>query len=176
LSFPEQLTFSTVQDLEQYVMLTDPLEHQGVLIILPDQRTIKISNTKHFTYKSIRGSEPDIEMAYFRVRNTSTEVNTFTTMFPRVDANRIETSVTAMITYLHRMYVRRFINKLYTMLHPSLFHVLRKAHTWHTENRATNIVTFEKMKELIEGQDSVSLYRMYKEYTSHEEKKNKGTK
>ena len=176
LSFPEQVTFSTVQDLEQYVMLTDPFEHQGVLIILPDQRTIKISNTKHFTYKSIRGSEPDIEMAYFRVRNSSEEVKVFTTMFPRVDTTRIESSVTTMMTYLHRMYVRRFIKKLYTMLHPTLFHVLRKAHTWHTENRPTNIVTFDKMKELIEGQDSVSLFRMYKEYTSHETKKANGTK
>ena len=177
IPFPEQLHFSTLTDLELYVESINPFNVQGVLIILPDQTTVKISNSLYSTYKLIRGSEPDIEMAYFRVRKHQPDLELFQKMFTHVKVTDIESNVTLMITYLHRMYVRRFIKKLYTMLHPTLFYILRKAHLWHKENREQHIVTLEKMTSFIEEQNGVSIYRMYKEYTSHEankDKKNKG--
>lgn len=176
IPFPHQVQVTTVKELETYVESLDPFEYQGVMVILPDQRTLKIIHSLYSTYKTVRGSEPDIEMAYFRIRTKEDEKELFMKMFPHVNTEVIETSIKSMITYLHRMYVRRFIKKLYTMLHPTLFYILRKAHSWHTENRETNIVTVDKMTGFMEDQNSGSLYRMYKEYTSHEAAKVKGTK
>ena len=162
LPSPQQLKFDSVEQLEAYVSEVNPFEHQGVIAMLPDQSTVKIIHPFSLSYKTIRGSDPDVEMAYFRNRKTEPEL--FSTLFPHVDAPSIEGNLLFMIKYIHRMYVRRFIKKLYTILHPALFHVLRKAHTWHIENRSTNIVTLDKITSIIESEPYLSVYRMYQEY------------
>jgi len=161
---PEKLEFGSVDELDQFVQKVDPFEYQGVIIMLPDQTTIKVIQSDALTYKNIRGSEPDIDMSYFRVRKNKSELDLFTRIFTEVSPKDMEDQLKTMTLYLHRMYVRRFIKKLYTILHPTLFHVLRKAHTWHSENRKSNIVTLEKMTELIEEQSYSNIYRMYHEF------------
>ena len=163
LMMPEALTFTTVDELCEYITTVDPEEHQGVIAMLPDQTTLKIVHPLNMTYKTIRGSEPDIEQAYLRVRSTE-DRGRFLMLFPQINTDFIELKLENMVKYLHRMYIRRFIKKLYTILHPTLFFIMRKAHTWHTLDRATNIVTLDRMKSLVEEQSSSSLYRMYQEF------------
>lgn len=161
---PEVLSFSTVDEVCAYVENADPLEHQGVIAMLPEQTTLKIIHPVNMAYKLIRGSEPDIEQAYFRVRKNPEELEQFKVLFSHVKTDVIESKLEEMKKYLHRMYVRRFIKKLYTIVHPTLFFSMKKAHIWHIENRATNIVTFEKIASIIDEQTSSSLFKMYQEF------------
>lgn len=160
---PTKLKFSTVSELETYVENVNPLEHQGVIVMLPDRTAIKIISPLSMTYKTIRGCEPDITCSYFRLRK-SKDIDIFTSLFPRVNTQRLEEELFTMVRYLHRMYVRRYISKVYTVVHPVLFTVLKKAHEWHHTDRATNIVTLEKMFDVVNEQPYSALYRMYQEF------------
>jgi len=166
LPTPTKLTFSNVTELETYVENVNPLEHQGVIVILPDRTTIKIVSPLSMTYKTIRGSEPDITAAYFRLRKSKEEMDIFYTLFPRVNTQRLDDEVFALVKYLHRMYVRRYITKVYTVVHPVLFTMLKKAHEWHCADRTNHIVTLDRMLELVEDQSSNTLYRMHHEFTA----------
>jgi hypothetical protein len=164
LTCPEQLKFSNITELEDYVKGTDHRVHQGVIVMLPDQTTIKVMHPQIVTYKSIRGTEPSVENAYFRVRKSESDTKLFSELFPNVNKEVIETTITDMTMYLYKMYVRRYIKKLYTVLHPCLFHILRKAHIFHTENRSTNMVSLDKITEIVKEQSPTVLYNMYKEF------------
>jgi hypothetical protein len=162
---PLSLSFSTIESVEEYVSSLSPFEYQGVMIMLPNDMTLKIIHPLQFSYKQIRGSEPDINTAYFRIRNNKPDVALFTRMFPQVNISLIEETLVLLSKYLHNMYIRRYVKKLYTMIHPVLFVMLKKAHTWHASDRNVNIVTLDKMKELVFEQPYVHIYQMYKEFS-----------
>ena len=81
----------------------NPLEHQGVIVIKPDGTTCKIVTTHCLNYKLLRGSEPDVNAAYFRLRKTDEEVKTFTTLFPKVNIKKIKEDLCNMVKYVHSM-------------------------------------------------------------------------
>ena len=164
IPYPTRLSFESLDALEEFVSQTNPFDHQGVMIILPDDTTMKIIHPKGMMYKRIRGSEPDILCAYLRVRKSKDDVATFTSLFPRFDTKIIEEQLYFMAKYLHSMYVRRYIKKLFTVVHPVLFSVMRAAHTWHVLDRAHNIVTMERMMDLVEAEPYNKLHRLYQEY------------
>ena len=161
---PEQQMFTSVSDLETYVENVNPLEHQGVIIILPTGKTIKIVTPLCMQYKTIRGSEPDIHEAYFRLRKSNVDIKLFQKLFPHVNIKKMEEELFALGTYLHRMYVRRYIKKQFTVVHPTHFYVIKQAHAWHSTDRSLNIVTMDKMMDVLEDQTSVQLFKMYQEY------------
>jgi hypothetical protein len=162
---PERLSFSSIEDMETYIQQVNPFEHQGVIIMLPDRKTtIKIVTPKTMKYKLIRGSEPDVNMAYFRVRSSKEDTELFVRMFPNVNVGRLEEELYNMTKYLHKMYVRRYIKKAFTVVHPVLFYVMKKCHEWHCSDRSKNIVTLEKMLDMIEQQPSSSIGKMHYEY------------
>ena len=164
---PLRVEFSTVSELEEYVTSLSPFDHQGVIVMLEDDSTIKIIHPLQSSYKLIRGSEPDITAAYFRIRNNKQDVALFTRLFPNVAVSLLEEKIFLLGKYLHSMYVRRFIKKLYTMIHPVLFVMLKKAHTWHVEDRATHIVTLDRMMEFMLEQPYSHLYRMVQEFSNN---------
>jgi hypothetical protein len=164
LPSPQQLTFASIDELESFVENVNPLEHQGVIMILPDGKTIKIVTPLCLQYKTIRGSEPDIHAAYFRLRKTQDDLALFHTLFPTFNTKKIEEEFFTLGTYLHRMYVRRYIKKQFTVVHPTHFYVIKQAHAWHCTDRSSNIVTMDKMMELLNEQTPVQLYKMYQEY------------
>lgn len=163
---PLQLSVSNVTDLEEYVLSVDPFLYQGVIVILPDDSTFKIMHPQYVSYKKIRGSEPDVSVAYFRVRKSSDQLQLFSKMFPLFNQKNVEEQLFQMVKFLHSMYVRRYIKKVYTMIHPVLFTMLRKAHSWHVLDRINNIVTLEKMMDLIEEPAPSLLYSIYQQYLS----------
>jgi hypothetical protein len=161
---PLQVKFTTVEELEEYVTSLDPYEHQGVIAILPDESTLKIMHPTTMTSKAIRGSEPDIRAAYFRIRKSTDDILLFTQLFPNVDTKYIESQLYYMVKYLHSMYVRRYIKKQYTVVHPVLFSVMYIAHNWHVLDRVNNIVTLDKMMDIIDEQPHYKMFRLFNEY------------
>ena len=164
---PKQLTFASIAELETFVENVNPLEHQGVIIILPDSKTVKIVTPLCLQYKTIRGSEPDIHASYFRLRKSTDDLKLFQTLFPHVNVKKMEEEIFTLGTYLHRMYVRRYIKKQFTVVHPTHFYVIKQAHTRHCTDRSSNIVTMEKMMDVLNEQTSVQLYKMYQEYVKN---------
>ena len=167
LPTPERLTFASVEDLEAYVKEVNPFEHQGVIIMLPDRKTtIKIVSTLSMKYKQIRGSEPDVTMAYFRVRKSKEEAALFSRIFPLVNINKIEEGLFNIGRFVHRMYVRRYIKKQHTVIQPALFYLMKQSHNWHCLDRSKNIVTMEKMMDVMDEQPYMNLFRLYNEYAT----------
>jgi hypothetical protein len=161
---PLQLFFSTLSELEEYVSLMNPFLYQGVMVILPDDSTCKILHPQYVSYKNIRGSEPDLTASYMRVRKSDHQLYLFSKMFPSFSQKHVEDQLYHMTRFLHSMYVRRYIKKVYTMIHPVLFSVLRQAHSWHVLDRVQHIVTMEKMMDIID--EHQSLYSIYQHYLS----------
>ena len=166
LHAPEQKTFTSIEELEAYVEAVNPLEHQGVIVILPDGTTIKVVNPLCLRYKLVRGSEPDVRMSYFRLRKSDDDLKLFQKLFPRVNVEKMEEELFTMAKYLHRMYVRRYIKKQFTTIHPTLFYVMKQAHAWHCLDRSHNIVTLDKMMDVVEEQSPTQLHRMHHEFQS----------
>jgi hypothetical protein len=167
LPSPEQKYFSSLTELEDYVEAVNPLEHQGLIITLPDGvTTLKIVTPLSSSYKLIRGSEPDVKAAYIRLRKTQDEVKLFMSLFPRVSIQKMEEELFLMVKYVHRMYVRRYIKKQFTVVHPALFALMKIAHAWHCVDRANNIVTLERLMDIMEEQPASSVYKMYVEFVN----------
>jgi len=164
---PKRLEFASLEELETYVQNVNPFEHQGVIIMLPDRlTTIKIISSMNMKYKQIRGCEPDITMAYFRVRKSKTDVDVFTRIFRNVNTNRIEESIYNVAKYIHKMYVRRFIKKQYTVINPVLYQMMKVAHAWHCLDRENNIVTLERLLDIMDEQPYMNLYRTHIEFSN----------
>ena len=128
---------------------------------------IKINHPKNAFYKALRGAEPDIRCAYLRVRKTKETAEAFQDLFPIMDVGVVEENLYSLSRFLHRTYVRRYIKKIQTFIYPSLYHVLRKAHDWHCGERETNIVTIEKIMNLLDTMPAHSLYRVMEDYEQH---------
>lgn len=166
LPSPKKLSFDSLDELESYVKFVNPFEHQGVIIMLPDRvTTIKIITSLNMKYKQVRGSEPDINMAYFRVRKSKDQLTLFYRMFPHVNTKRFEECIFNLTKYIHKMYVRRFIKKQYTVIHPVLYQMMKVAHSWHCLDRTNNIITLEKLLDLLDEQPYMNVYQMYNEFT-----------
>lgn len=165
IPYPLRVSFQSVEEMETYVLSLNPFEYQGVIIMLPDDTTIKITHPVNMKTKLVRGSEPDIRCAYLRIRKNKDDTELFKTIFPKFNIKLIEEQLYYMIKYLHSMYVRRYIKKLYTVVNPVLFNIMRTAHTWHVLDRVNNIVTFEKMMDIMDEEPSYKLFRMLQEFT-----------
>ena len=130
-----------------------------------NENQIKIITSLNMKYKQVRGSEPDINMAYFRVRKSKDQLTLFYRMFPHVNTKRFEECIFNLTKYIHKMYVRRFIKKQYTVIHPVLYQMMKVAHSWHCLDRTNNIITLEKLLDLLDEQPYMNVYQMYNEFT-----------
>ena len=82
-----------------------------------------------------------------------------------LNTKRFEECIFNLTKYIHKMYVRRFIKKQYTVIHPVLYQMMKVAHSWHCLDRTNNIITLEKLLDLLDEQPYMSVYQMYNEFT-----------
>lgn len=162
---PELLTFNTKEEVDDYVNNVDYLKSQGVLVFLPNKTYIKIINPLYLMYKKIRGTEPNIEMAYCRIRKSDDDtIKMFHQLFPEFDSFLFENKLNKVVNYLHNTYINRYIKKNYMFVEPIFNNLLKKAHSWHVLDRKTNIVTYLHIKHIIEEQTSLFIYKLFNEF------------
>jgi hypothetical protein len=154
--------FSSPEGLEEYVRSLDPLKHQGVIVFLPDQTVFKVVHPEYSAYASLRGSEPSLFRAYLRIRQSDENLHRFLTVFPerRGQVLGYEDQILSLGKLIQRYYVRRFIRKEQLMVNKNYFYVMRLAHRWHCSNRDANIVTLQKILELLDEQQPHFLYTL----------------
>lgn len=162
LPFPYRVRFTEASELEAYVNSLNPLEHQGVIVFHTDQSVFKVMNSQYSDYSKLRGCEPSLMRAYFRIRQSATDLGKFLTIFPerRSIADEGEEQIVTLARLIHRFYVKRFIHKEHIVVNKNYFYMMRLAHQWHTQDRDHHIVTIPKMLELLDQQTPQFLYTL----------------
>lgn len=162
IPFPLRVRFATADELEAYVLSLDPLAHQGVIVFPTDQTVFKVLAPGYSEYAAVRGQEPSLFRAYLRIRRSDEDLARFLTAFPERRNQWIgyEDQIVALGKLVHRYYVRRFIRKETLVVNKNYFYVMRLAHQWHCANRDANVVTLQKILELLDEQPAHFLFTL----------------
>ena len=154
LPYPTILPFTSVEDLSHYVTSLDPMKYQGVIVFTTEQDVFKVVHPMYSNYAKIRGSEPSIQRAYLRIRESNEILQQFLVLFPEKKelVKDIEEKILVLAQKLHQSYSKRFIRKEYIVVNKHYFYMMRLAHVWHIQNRSTNVVSVQTFLTLLDKQ------------------------
>jgi hypothetical protein len=160
LPFPTILPCTSVEELSQYVLSLDPVQYQGVIVFTNEQDVFKVVHPMYTIYAKIRGSEPSIQRAYLRIRESNEDLQQFLALFPEKKEliKDIEEKILALAQKLHQSYAKRFIRKEYIVVNKHYFYMMRLAHMWHIQNRTSNVVSVQTFLTLLDKQQPTFLH------------------
>jgi hypothetical protein len=160
LPYPVIVPLKSVEEVETYVNQLDPLRYQGVIVFTNDQQSFKVVHPMYAIYAKIRGSEPSVQRAYLRIRESDEFLQQFLMLFPDKNemAKDMEEKILHLARQLHQYYAKRFIRKEYVVVNKHYFYMMRLAHMWHNENRPLHVVSVQKFLELLDKQPATFLY------------------
>lgn len=113
---------------------------------------IKIVNPFYKSLVDARGNEPSIRNRYIELRRTidgELLISWFNEPKHRMIYESVELEIDYLAKKVHRLYINRFIKKDFGELPKEEFVVVQRCHTWHKDNRKENIVTVEKVQEIL---------------------------
>lgn len=164
---PTELNLKSHQDLTQSVNSMNSFDRAGVILVsdMKNPQPVKIINTPYFCLRMARGNEPSMRNRYLQLRGTphlGVLVNWYSDAEYQNKFEEAEHEVEALVKRLHSMYIHRYIKKNFETLPKEEFVVLQRCHTWHNEDRVKNIVTAQKMREIVNDTPNVYLLKMLK--------------
>jgi hypothetical protein len=162
---PATRTFATVEDLVKYVETIDHKRLQGV-IVLKDDKPVKIVNNVYQTFFLVRGNEPSVKFRYLQIRNSDQMVRAIHVLYPEHadEFAEYENILYNAARNIHSCYIRRFIRKEYSVVSKEEHYIVKECHAWHLNDRANNKVTLEKVLSMLDVQSAVFLNRLIKTY------------
>jgi hypothetical protein len=167
----EQVNFSSLQEIRQYVSNCNPLQSQGVIAFLNDDsgKHFKIINSQYQNYTRIRNNEPDLKFRFLELwrDQTSPLFQTFLYIYPQflTKASNYTNLSYKIAKGLHNMYYNKFVKKEKIVCHKDEWSILTNVHQWFWEERKTRKVTFDIMyKMLLSDVNLRSFHRMLKNY------------
>lgn len=125
------------------------------MIAIPDTlnpHPVKFVNPFYSDLRDARGNEPNLRSRYIHLRGTpqgALLVGWFTEPEYQQTFMSIELEIEKLVYRLHDMYIKRWIKKDFSPLPKEEFVTLQRCHSWHGENRSTNIVTKDRVREFV---------------------------
>jgi len=152
-------TISTVTELQEAVEELEKFSSfnlAGIIAIsdLTDPYPVKIVNSYYNNIRNARGNEPNLRSRYIQIRGTPEEglvVKWFTEPRYQEIFDAAENEVDILVERLHAMYMNRYVHKDFSQLPKEEFVTLQRCHSWHIEDRSHNIVTEDKVREMLNG-------------------------
>ena len=128
----------------------------GVIAIKNDNpgQPIKIVNEQYDSLRNARGNDPNVRARYVQLRGTPAGgllVKFFGEPEYQEAFDAAETEIDTLVRKLHGMYINRYVKKDFSDLPKEEFVTLQRCHTWHCEDRQCNIVTQDKVREILNG-------------------------
>ena len=167
LAYPESHLF---RDLEQLVRFVDTgldiKRHQGVVCFGPDGKQIKVYHKEYQHLFRARGNEPSLKFRYLQVRMNSQVSNILYNLYPDMTStfDDIENTLYDIARVIYRAYVQRFIKKLYVTVPREEYQVINESHAWHLSDRENNMVTLDKVIEIMNKQPPTNLNHMIRRF------------
>ena len=167
LPVPELLKFTCMSELIEYVNNVDPYNSQGVIIFDGNHTQYKIMNSSYVELFDLRNNEPSIKYRYLQLRKTDKK-DKFIDLYSDMQKvfEGVELSLKKVASRIYKMYVDKFILKIFVFAPKDEYYVMTQCHSWHKENRETNKIRIEKVTEILESMTPYSLYQMTKRHVS----------
>ena len=143
------------------------LEHQGILAIhLPTQCAFRIVPDEYKAAHLLRGTNPNLHLRYFEIRNDPEKVNAFCEQYdkqaPLFDDYEIATFLVAR--HLASLYVQRYIKNRYVALPKEEYYLLKKCHMWYLEDRVYHKVHTRTILRLLNKEPPIVVFRLARKH------------
>lgn len=157
------------QDIIDYITgCVVPFETQGLLLFHKSRNEqIKVYHPEYRRYWKIRNNVPNLQLRYLQLRLTSRDdLSQFFALYPkfRPTADSMENTILAVSRFIYDAYVNRFIRKQYVSIPREMYHILKMAHEWHTQDRTHNKIYFHKVISFVNEQDPVLLLTIIRKF------------
>jgi hypothetical protein len=162
LPYPEELSFKDIDEVLEFVKSIDYKKLQGVFVLLPNNKQMKILNSTYHRLMKLRGNDPSVIRRYLFLKNTPSDLKDYIELYPEFSKKFevVEKTLDKVSSKILNAYIRRFINGEFIEVPQEEYQVIRTCHSWHNENRNTNKIYFGKVKEFLLKQHPLALYKM----------------
>jgi hypothetical protein len=150
----EKIENVSLQNLQEYVMMCDPFQTQGVIGFDPQTgKQVKIVNSTYQNYVRIRNNEPDVQFRFLELwrDQTSPLFRSFLDLYPQFSSKiALYTNYSYKIAkYLHNLYYKKFVQKEKIVCQKDEWSILSNVHQWFWEERTSRKVTFDVMHKMV---------------------------
>lgn len=178
LVYPESQTFRNITELTQFIDTDlDIKKYQGVVCFGPDGKQIKVFHKEYQNLFRARGNEPSLKFRYLQVRMNSQISGILYNLYPDMTNtfDEIENTLYDIARLIYRAYVQRFIKKLYVTVPREEYQVINESHSWHLADRENNMVTLDKVIEIMNKQPPTNLNHMIRRFRIENSKREDGS-
>lgn len=168
IPYPKRHNFSNIDELTDYVNNININKIQGVIIFAPGNKQYKIVNEEYLNFFRARGNEPSIKFRYLQVRMNKHMVDRLYSLYPHMieTFEEYENTLYSIAKIIYRSYIQRHIKGKWSTLPTQEYQVDKMCHFWHEENRKSNIVTLEKVIEVLNRQHPSNLNAMIRRFNN----------
>lgn len=161
-------TITSFDDARSYILdVIDPFEEQGLILYHKQKNEqVKLYHPQYVQYWKIRNNVPNLQQRYLEIRKDPDTLATFFVVYPkfRAVADRLEETILQISKFVYHAYVERFIRKRYVSIPKDMYHILKLAHQWHTQDRGVNKIYYLKIVEIVNLQDARVLLGMIRRF------------
>jgi hypothetical protein len=177
LAYPEAQHFQNLEELIRFVDTgLDIKRHQGVVCFGPNGKQIKVYHREYQNLFRARGNEPSLKFRYLQVRMNSQVSGILYNLYPDMTNtfDEIENTLYDIARLIYRAYVQRFIKKLYVTVPREEYQIINQSHAWHLADRENNMVTLDKVIEIMNKQPPTNLNHMIRRFRIENSKREDG--
>ena len=141
--------FSSFDDFrKEYAAIDGTYRNAG--LICGGKNPVKYITKEYQILRDIRGNEPHLRTRYIELRNTP-EKDILTSWFDQPELyDRVEIEILSLAKTLYRGYVNRFIHKNIEQIPKEEFVTLQRCHEWHRQDRKSNRMSLDKVREILD--------------------------
>jgi len=168
LPYPQELKFSNIDELYNYVNNVDIKKLQGVIVFAPNNIQYKIFNEQYDELYKVRGNEPSIKFRYLQVRMNKEYNDILHKLYPEytIAFEEYENHIYDIANDILNAYKDRFIKKTYVTVPVEEFQVIRECHKWHLLDRIHNKISLSKVIDILNLQPPTNINRMIRKKIS----------
>lgn len=165
---PSRITFNNSKHLIDYVNNVDSNNCQGVICFSSDNKQYKIFNGIYKELYDVRGNEPSIKFRYLKVRKNNRSVDMLLHLYPNMEETfkEIEHNIDDLTRFIYEKYVERYIKKMFVIVSPDKYKIIKECHKWHMEDRSKHRVNIDKVYSIINEQSPSVINHLIKNMDS----------
>ena len=160
----EGATFDSYELFSDYVLSIDHTKSQGVVCFDNEGPVFKVIHPTYAVLSGIRGNEPSIKFRYLQLRNDLFAVEQLKMLYPEFESayEMYEQHLIEIAKFILYAYIKRFIKKEWTVVPQEEYRVVKQCHEWHISDRQNNLISYDKVSEILNNQPASNLNRMIK--------------
>jgi hypothetical protein len=168
---PEEKTFENNDKMLEFVEKLSINENVGLDVYNQNNKQSLIMNSEYATLHSVRGNEPSIKFRYLQIRMEREKVDMLYYLYPKFadQFDNYENIIYECAKQINYNYIKRFIKKKYITVPQEEYHIMKKCHQWHIQDRERNRISLTKIIEILNEESATVLNRIIRKYKSERE-------